>query len=411
MTDHELRDLLHERVADVMVPDLSEVAWRRATRIRRRRAAAVVAASVAVVAVGSLAVAEGGGVPGGGRSSDPMTQLPSPSAPTSPGPAPTGSADAGRSGARPDARYRGVAVYWGPAASQEQALPRVASPFPETVDLSAPAPALADRPITAALAAYALLDDAGGTRLLLLAPDGTLRSVDTSSVGPYDDGAGNDISVADEHVLSPTGEYLAFPQAAGRVRVLTLATGTWRTIDTGRGQVVTMQWMGDTDLWFPPTTQGGRGSLFSVLDGRRSGATNLAAPAGPFDDGAAYGRWRTGPLGTAQSWGRVTGVPVPPGGTSPAQVLLVDGFAPADDALLVLGPAATSGDVPRPDPCCDVAFWLDDRTVVYESQGQPRRLVAWRVGTHDVGLVTSLEGVDRTREVLVSSYARIWDRR
>ena len=181
MTDHELRDLLHERVADVGMPDLSEVAWRRAARIRRRRAAVAVAASVALVAVGSFAVAGG---PGGGRSTDPVTQLPSPAGPTPSVPTPAGS------GAKPDGRYRGWPVYWGPLTSQEPTLPRVASPFPRTVDLSAPAPDVADQPISAALAAYAVLDDAGGQRLLLLAPDGSLRSVDTSRVAPYDDGCG-----------------------------------------------------------------------------------------------------------------------------------------------------------------------------------------------------------------------------
>jgi hypothetical protein len=401
MTDHELRELLHERVADVGMPDLSEVAWQRATRIRRRRAAMAVTAAVAVVAVGSVAVAGG---PGGDRSTGPVTQLPSPTTTSVPSPpTPTGT------GTQPDGHYRGWPVYWGPLASQESELPQVASPLPSVIDLSAPTTDVADDPIGAALAAYVLIDDNGGQRLLLLAPDGSLRTVDTSRVAAYDDGSGDDISIAHDSLLSPTGEYLAFPQA-GHVMVLTLATGAWRSVDTGDRPTTTLHWMGNTDLWLPPSSQGGDGPMYSVLDGRRSGATNVAAPAGPSSTGAPYGRWRMGPLGTAQSWGRVAGLPVPPDDVTPSQALVVEGGAPAHDALLVLGSASSPDAAQRPDLCCGVEFWLDSETVVYESQTQPRRLVSWRVGTHDLGRVASIVGFDPDRELLVSSYARIWDR-
>ena len=88
----------------------------------------------------------------------------------------------------------------------------------------------------------------------------------------------------------------------------------------------------------------------------------------------------------------------------------VEGDAPAHDALLVLGSAPTPDAAQRPDLCCGVEFWLDSDTVVYESQTQPRQLVSWRVGTHDLGRVASIVGFDPDRELLVSSYARIWDR-
>ncbi|NYD40623.1 hypothetical protein [Nocardioides panaciterrulae] len=409
MTDHELRDLLAERVSDVAVPDLSGRAWERAGRIRRRRATGVVVGAVASVAVVAAALA---GVPGVNRSDGPgpgpATHQPAPTGPSGPGDPGRTAPWPGSGATRPDGRYRGLPVYRGPLVSQEATLPGVDSPFPATVDLSAPAPDLADQPIREALAAYVLTDAGGGRRLLLLAPDGSLRSVDTAAVAAYDDGSGQDVSVAHESLLSPTGEYLAFPQAAGEVRVLTLATGEWRTVHTGSDRTATLHWMGDTDLWLPPTTQGGPGPMYSVLDGTRSGATNLQAPAGPFGAGAApYGRWRMGPGGTAQSWAGVTGLPGPAGEATPAQVLLVQGDPPAPDALLVLGASAAQ---PRPARCCDVDFWLDDRTVVYESGAAPRRLVAWRVGTHALGVVTRIVGYDPSRVSLVSSYARVWDR-
>jgi hypothetical protein len=411
MTDHELRDLLHERVADVTMPDLSGAAWERATRIRRRRTAGVVAGTAAAVAM--VAVAIGGGN-GTDRSTGPgpATQRPSPTvpsttsstAPAKPSPAP-GAADT-----KPDGHFRGWPVYWGPLPSQEQTLPRVASPFPDRIDLSAPAPGLDSDPIDEALAAYALLDEDGGTRLLLLAPDGSLRTVDTSRVAPYDDGSGDDISVGHESLLSPTGEYLAFPQP-GHVLVLTLATGEWRTVDTHDAPTTTLHWLGETDLWLPPTSQGGRGLLYSVVDGRRSGVTNMAAPSDPLSPGSGpYYRWRMGPGGWAQAWTGVRGLPVPGNEITPSQVLRVDGDSPARDALLVLSSSSLPEDNVRADYCCGVVFWLDDDTVVYDSQAQPRRLVSWQVGTHALGWVASIEGFDPEREVLVSSYARIWDR-
>jgi hypothetical protein len=117
-----------------------------------------------------------------------------------------------------------------------------------------------------------------------------------------------------------------------------------------------------------------------------------------------------GPSGTAQSWTGVTGLPVPHDEITPSQVLVVQGGLPASSALLVLSAASMSEDYPRPETCCGVEFWLDDDTVVYESDASPRRLVAWKVGTHAVAWVAQIDGYDPDRELLVSSYARIWDR-
>ena len=418
MRDQELHDLLHERVADLTMPDVSQQAWGRARRIRRRRTTAAVAGAVAAVVVTAVAVNGGAGPLRSDGPLPPASQVPTPDPSTGPttGPStgPTTGPDTGPDEARaraataPDGRYRGWRVYWGPLVDQEPTLPRASSPFPDTVDLSTPAPDLADRPISSALAAYAVTDDAGGTRLLLLAPDGTLRSVDTSRVAPLDDGAGTDVSVARDTLLSPTGEYLAFPQPGG-VLVLTLATGAWRAVDTGDRVTTTLQWSQDTELWLPRTSQGGWGPLYSALDGTRSGAEHLVAPAAPFDVGAGpYGRWHLGPGGMAQSWARVPGLPVLRGEITPSQVLLVQGDVRAHDALLVLSAASTPQEQPRPDFCCGAAFWLERDVVVYGSGASPGRLVAWRVGTHEVRRVTTIGGYDPDREVVDSSYAAVW---
>lgn len=403
MSDQELHDLLHERVADVTMPDVSERAWGRARRIRRRRTTLAVAGAVAAVVVSAVVVDHGAGLD---RSQRPV--LPA-GRPDTPGPAPTtGAGESGARSARPDGRYDGWRVYWGPSPDGEEALPRTDSPFPDTVDLSAPAPDLADRPISSALAAYAVGDDSGGLRLLLLARDGTLRSVDTSRVGTLDDGAGHDVSVARDTLLSPTGEYLAFPQA-GSVLVLTLATGGWRRIDTGDRVTTTVEWAETSDLWLPRTSQGGWGPIYSVVDGTRVGSRNLQAPGGPFaDSGGPYGRWRLGVGGIAQAWGRVEGLPGPAGEATPSQAVLVEGATAASDALLVLREGPTSGATARPDFCCGVAFWLRPGVIAYGSRAQPHRVLAWRVGTHDVRRVTSIEGYDPDRQFVDSSYADVW---
>ncbi|WP_121257826.1 hypothetical protein [Nocardioides ferulae] len=411
MTDRELHQLLHERVADVDWAGGREVtasAWERAGRIRRRRASGVAAGAAAAVAAVAVALA---GVPGLDRSAPPSGPAPGPSSPQTPGdgadsPAPDAVAPGRLPGAdrtAPNARFRGWPVFHGPLPSEEEALPRVASPFPQVVDLSGPAPALGEQPIRAALAAYALVDGEGGRRLLLLAPDGSLRSVDVSQVPPFDDGSGSDVSVAHEAVLSPTGLHLAFPQPES-VLVLTLATGEWRTVDTGDAPTVGLRWLGEHDLWLPPSSQGGAGPLYDVRTGRRVGALRQEGPEGPFGAGASYGRWRSSAGGTAQSWTGVPDLPLPPGQSGLAEVLLVEGWEPDDGALLVLG-SSGSGEGARPGRCCGVRFWLDEQTVVYQSDQAPHRLVAWRVGSRALGLVATIEGVDTEREELVSSYA------
>ena len=96
------------------------------------------------------------------------------------------------------------------------------------------------------------------------------------------------------------------------------------------------------------------------------------------------------------------------GEITPSQVLLVQGDVRAHDALLVLSAASTPQEQPRPDFCCGVAFWLERDVVVYGSGASPGRLVAWRVGTHEVRQVTTIRGYDPDREVVDSSYAAVW---
>ncbi|RYU09969.1 hypothetical protein [Nocardioides iriomotensis] len=400
MTHDDLRELLRDHVEDVTGPDLADVAWKRARGIRRRRAATTVAA-VAVVAV-LLGTALGR--PGDERATEPVAPSPAPSPTVTRESTPAPPYDSSR-GSQPDGEEDGWSVFRGPTAEQETALPLVESPLPTEIDLGAPAAPLEDDPVEAALAAYAITREDGSIELLLLADDGSLRSVDVSDVQPLSDG-GLDVSIARETLLSPTGRFLAIPQE-GSVLVLTLATGDWRTIDTGTAPTAWVSWLGESDLYLPPARLGGQGPTYSALDGTRNGSNGFVVPTGPFDPatGVPIGRSRQGPLGTAQTWASVA-VPGPDTPPVPSRVVVVDGFTRADDALLVLGETNTSE---RPDSCCSVAFWLDGERIVYESQTDPRRLVAWRVRTHELGTVATITGIVPGQRV-VSSYVRVWDR-
>ena len=79
MSDSELHDLLHERVADVTMPDVAERAWGRARRIRRRRTTAAIAGTVAAVVVTAFVVDNG---PGLDRSERPVLPATRPAVPT-----------------------------------------------------------------------------------------------------------------------------------------------------------------------------------------------------------------------------------------------------------------------------------------------------------------------------------------
>ena len=398
MTDHDLRELLHDRVRDVTGPDLSDLAWKRARGIRRRRAATTVAACAVVVVLLGTALWR----PGDDRATDPVAPTPTPAPTVTSPPNPT-VPGYDTTSTRPDAREDGWPVYWGPTVEQEVALPLVESPLPTEIDLGAPAAPLEDDPVDTALAAYAVTHTDGAIELLLLAEDGSLRSVDVSDVQPLSDG-GVDVSIARETLLSPTGRFVAFPQD-GSLLVLTLATGDWRTIDTGTAPTAWVSWLGESDLYLPPSRLGGQGPTYSALDGTRNGSNGFAVPAGPFDPatGVPLGRYRMGPLGTAQTWASVA-LPGPDTPPVPTRVVVVDGYTRADDALLVLGETGTSE---RPESCCSVTFWLDSQRIVYESATDPRRLVAWRVGTHELGTVATISGLVPGQHV-VSSYVRVW---
>jgi hypothetical protein len=383
MTDQQLRDLLEERVADVTMRDVSAVAWRDGRRTRRRDhlvAAGCLALVAAVVSTGVAVLGTGG-----------TTQpAPAPGVPTV-SPAPSD---------EPDASYQGVSVWWSLGQAQEVNLPRVEdAPLPEVIDLgSAPTVKAMDR----AVAAFSV-----GDRVRLVDSGGGQISISLGRLDDLTKPNGYGYRPVHASMLSPTGEYLVFPQDDS-VEVYTIATGEWLTVDTGDRVTRFVGWAGD-DTFFLPETATGAGDVFDVEgelvspDGMQV-EPSLFRPDFGTRSAQAFGLTRSSPGGSqAQSWGM--GVPVPV--ADPAEYISEPEFIAArvggvTKVLAIMWDIRDEGHGGRFLQCCPVAGWLDDRTLVYESRQTHPALVAWTVGTDDFGLVSRIEG-----QYLLASFAEL----
>jgi hypothetical protein len=403
MTD-TLRDLLHESVADVDMPDVAELAWTEGGRVRRRRAVSAVAGAAAVVlTLGGVVWAVDQ------RDSDRAAQpvrSPSPTTePTSPAVTSSPSTD------KADGEYHGTSVWWAPSVAREAALPAYpGSPLPPDVDVSQVGREIPSTmpPVGVGLAAFAVVGDAPGhvSSVGVLGSDGVVRLVDTSRVQPMRDPEGNLRVRVGPSMLSPTGEYLMFPQH-GSIRLLRLADDTWSTIDTGSQPTWDATWAdGSADrivLWDSERPDAAA-PVYDVSGARVGGSVRATDFLNPRFGGDMYGLPRRSPNGSlAQSYVAGLDVPQPPAlHLSPGQSDSI-GIASAPDAMLVL-PQETD----RWKQCCQVAGWLDRYTLVYESHSsQGMRLLAWRVGTHRFWRVSDVVGWTSGQEYVVSSYARL----
>ena len=356
MTDQQLRDLLHERVADVTMPDMSDRAWRTGRRARRRDRVAVVGAAVVLsagVATGVTVLGDRGG------SVQPAPAPGTPTATTSspPSASATASVEPGEvwdpvPSNEPDATYQGVPVWWSPDERQELTLPTVASQLPPVIDLGVRVKA-----IDYAVAAFSVDE---GQAVLLTGPSGGQVSVDISFLDDVTKPNGYSYRPVHEAMLSPTGRYLVFPQD-GSVEIYDVAKGSWHEIDTGGRTTRFVAWVNDTSFILPDAP-GGLGYATDV-DGQPAGRLELTPPDPGFDVGSAapYGRTRTGPLGRAQTWGMGADLPVRPGGPYVSQ----PDFLGVDDegspkALAFMWTVGDGSDGGRFKNCCPVASWLDD---------------------------------------------------
>jgi hypothetical protein len=305
------------------MPDCSARAWRAARVVRRRHrlgaAAGVVAATVGLSGV----IAVVGSAP--------------PPPPKDPGISdlvPT-----------PDATYQGVPVWWSPDQHREQELPQVDSPLPAEIDLDASEPFVAGE-LDRAVAAFAR-----GRSVVLVGPDGQLRSVDVSRLEKVTKPNGYSYFPTDTAMLVPDGRSLFFRQPGGTFAVFDIAGGVWSTATS-----------------------------FSC-----DSCSSVRVEA-PFDASGAqqYGEARDG----AASWGMGALLSV----RNAATYLSGPEFLVADGAVLAFMDLIDDGQGSRFKDCCPVAGWLDPQTVVYESRQTEPVLVAWRVRTGDFFLVSRIRG-------------------
>ena len=73
-------------------------------------------------------------------------------------------------------------------------------------------------------------------------------------------------------MLSPTGQYLVFPQNQG-LRLYTVATGEWSEIDTGDARTLDVSWYADDVIVLPRNGTGSSGA--DVDRGRQPGDRGL----------------------------------------------------------------------------------------------------------------------------------------
>ncbi|MEI5671801.1 MULTISPECIES: hypothetical protein [unclassified Nocardioides] len=372
MSDETLRELLEERVADLPPGrDLASGAWQAGVRARRRRRttalAGVCGATAVAVALGVLAVTASPG--------DPPSQDP-----TAP--------------AAPDAVVDGARVWWGPSLAEEARLPAVESRLPAELDLSAAEP---DAVLPeAAVAAFGVIGDGGALdRVVVVGTDGVPVGVDVSRLGPATYPSGP--SAATDAMLSPSGSTLVFPQP-GAVQFLDLASGAWSNVvvDGGR-ETYPLTWVDDETVALPDGSSVGPAGCCSTAD-----VVDPPVP-GFLEEATALGPNLTSVAGVrARAFGYGAALPGRPGSVDdPETVLVEDG--PERDVLAITSEPNDG----RFLQCCPVAGWLDEDTVALESRSAEPRILAWDVGTHDLGLVTRIVGLASGRETFVGSYSRL----
>jgi hypothetical protein len=398
MTD-TLRDLLRESVADADMPDLADVAWRVGARARRRRTTSVVAgaAAASLVVAGAVWAADRHHA---GSGATPV-QRPSPSPSTTVSPYRTGD-DA------PDATYRGTPVWWSPSVGQEVSLPAYPDdPYPATIDISQAGREMRVPPtrMPRVSAAFAVVGD-GQSRVLSVAvvgEDGVTRYVDTARVQPTTDPEGNLRVDASASMLSPTGEYLMFPQAHS-ILIYQLTEARWSRISTGTDPTSDVSWVSGEDLVLSdPSSSTEQGPVYTVEGQRLAGTTPLHAVGIPRGTSQPYGRGVTGASGVAEAFGAGAPIPQPPAlHLDPGQ----------SDWIGVSGPGSIllmPQEMARQKQCCQVATWLTHDTLMYESRSADGiRLLAWKVGTGRFWQVSRVVGDRPGQDAVVASYARRW---
>lgn len=380
MTTEKLRDLLHEQVSDVTMTDLSVTAWRDGQRIRRRRSVAVVGGTAAA----ALAVTAGVNVlreDPDRSSSETLTSSPTPEIdPFHEQPILT----------EPDGKYAGVPLWVAPRVAEEAALPVLeGTGLPAEIDLSPGAPPAVG--IGRAVAVLGVWPDGDLSRVVAVGADGGSYSVEIDGrVGHLTDEQGNVISSLTWDGLSPRGRRVFFVQERS-LEVYDFQSGEWTSIATPPWLAEGARWITDTEIWVPERLgETGSGTSYYVDGGDPvvSMVRWLGMSWPGSDSSEAFGPLKSTSDGLAQSH------------------FLSDGtdavVAVVADKPSVLG---FDGLDERWKGCCPVVGWSDAGTVLFESRTADARVLAWRVGSHDVRRVSTIVGWVPGEESFVASWS------
>lgn len=296
-----------------------------------------------------------------------------------------------------DAEVQGVPVWWSPDVAGEAVLPWLEqSVLPREIDVEAAvevAPVLepGSVPFDRAVAAFPYPDPQRPEWVVLIGPDLALAKLDVGRLEEQGD-AGASYDLATRNMLSSNGRRLVFGQD-GFLWVVTLGTGEWRRIDTGDDVTGYPAWVENRYLLLPPAGSD-TGPLYT-LDGR-SPAEGGIAPDRAFHVGSSSasqsGPVKPGPgFREAHAWDGRPSLPVPTEGSgrylSDPPYLEVVGQEDLALAFVervgqerwIYGPVAVG--------------WLDEETVVYESETEAGHLlIAWRIGTREFWKVAEIDG-------------------
>lgn len=433
MSEQRLRDLLHDRAAEVEDADLVGAAWSGARRTRQRRVVAVASAAVAAVAIGGTVIV----ATSGNNAPEPLRPTQSPQVPTATPTTPTTPVDPARlpHAVRAGTQF-GAEIWWAPPKSEEADLPvRDVVGVPETIDLSVGAPP--HRPGVTATAAFTVRADEGGEdRVLLLGADASTYSLDTRRLESVADEGGNVYSALGAESLAPDGRHVFFRQVSS-LEVYDLTTGEWTSIDTPDWLAEGARWQIESaaaglggeppaadpvTIWVPDAlgVDDGRGTVYSPSGERLR--SDFAAYYDLWEAAGAepYGRQALDPIGIHLSgFGPATAQQMfptvelaDPDGTATIGTDVVVTRDQSFSRLSVLAlPFGGPGQGERWNACCPVVGWLGGpETVLFESHGDEWRMLGWDVGTRRMWRIAEVVGWVPGQESVVASWAALGPR-
>jgi hypothetical protein len=393
MTDQQLRDLLEERVTDLTMPDLSAAAWRAGRRAERRLRLAVLGSVAIVAAVVSVGVATLGGQ---GQSTDPA---PAPGVPTSPpSAAPTPAPDASIGSETPDSRYRDAPVWSAPLVTEEAELAWLEETLlPAEIDLSPGRPPVAG--LGRAVAVLGVWPDGDLSRVVAVGVDGGSYALDVVGVvGRVADEEGNVLSPLTPASLSPDGRRVFFFQERS-LEIYDFGTDEWTHIDTPAWLAEGARWVGADRIHVPEQLGATAGGTTYAADGRELGASDVEDATLPWSgEDEAFGPLKAGWGELAQMYFLAEGVTLD--GSTYGSLDAVVATDRGEPHLLVFAPLDE-----RWKGCCPVVGWASPDTVLLESRHADARVLAWRVGSHDVRQVARITGWEAGQESYVASWA------